>query len=354
MAQNNENNTEYRYCLNCKTELHGKYCHVCGQLATQQKPTVREFLMEYLNIAFIWDLHFVKTIKKLLMKPGHLTSEYVSGKFVAYTHPIKLNMFLLFVFITMFVLFRSDDNMGNAIQNFTQNEIVQIELIKDDTTYMQALSNSRKDTVLLYAPLNLPAYFPGIIDNNDSEAYDSDDDIAVWTAVLSHKLIEDGVLTLHEAGYYVFNKDKVREFEGQNELESVWKQMIMLTTKFFPIIILLTVPFLAFLIHIQTRNRNHSKFKHFIFSLHYTAFLELMIIFLYLLKLIVSPPAWFMQIFIMLGSVVYLTFAIKHVYETKRWTGALLKSIMTNVGYFMILLSLLLFIFLVALITTFV
>ncbi|MBR5835148.1 MAG: DUF3667 domain-containing protein [Bacteroidales bacterium] len=349
---NNENNTEYKYCLNCQTELHGKYCHACGQLATQQKPTVKEFLMEYLNIAFIWDLHFVKTIKKLLLKPGYLTSEYVSGKFVSYTHPIKLNMFLLFVFITMFLLFHSDENMGNAIQNFTQREEVQLELITEDKAYMESLNSSRTDTVQLYAPLNLSLHFPEIIANADKQVSVYDDQITVWNAALPHKLIEDGVLTLHSDGYYVFNADEGREIEGQNELETIWKQMITLTTKFFPIIILFTVPFLAFLIHIQTRNRNHSKFKHFIFSLHYTAFLELVIIFLYILNLTVLPPSWFMQTIIMAGSVIYLTFAIKYVYETKRWTGALLKSIMTNIGYFLILLSILIFLFFIALIIT--
>ena len=40
---------------------------------------------------------------------------------ISYTHPLKLNMVLLFVFITLFLIFHKD--FGNSIQNVTRDEV---------------------------------------------------------------------------------------------------------------------------------------------------------------------------------------------------------------------------------------
>ena len=89
-------NLPYTHCLNCGTELQGMYCHVCGQEAISKTPTVSAFVLEYFNNAFIWDAQFLKTFWTLIRRPGHLTNEYLSGKFISQEHPLKLNMFLLY------------------------------------------------------------------------------------------------------------------------------------------------------------------------------------------------------------------------------------------------------------------
>ena len=98
--ENNVNNMPYKYCLNCGTELSGRYCHSCGQQAINPNPTVRGFIMEYLYNAFMWDPKFFQTIYTLIRRPGHLTNEYLSGRVISYEHPLKLNMFKLFIFIS--------------------------------------------------------------------------------------------------------------------------------------------------------------------------------------------------------------------------------------------------------------
>ena len=114
-----ENNTEKRHCLNCNTELQGEYCHVCGQHDTSGISTVKGFFLEYLNVAYMWDPHFFKTLWNLIRRPGYLTREFVSGKYVAYTHPLKFNMFLLFVFLTMFVIFSDTDTLRYSLNTLT-------------------------------------------------------------------------------------------------------------------------------------------------------------------------------------------------------------------------------------------
>ena len=337
------NKTSHKYCLNCKTELHGKYCHVCGQKATYEKLTIKEFILEYLNIAFVWDTHLIKTLWKLISKPGFLTKEYISGKFIAYMHPLKLNMFLLFVFVTFLLLFNSTEDMGNSIKNLTRNEIIQpvlqISLQMENAEYAMQVESSPRDTIQLYAPLLVFESLSGIITGFDIDSADPDS-TAVWIASVPRYLIEDKALILNEDGNYQFNPEYNTEASQTEILEKVWAKVVVLATKYFPLIILLTAPLLAFLIGILHRKSKHSMFKHFIFSLHYTAFLEMVIILLYILHLIASPPSWIMQSIIIFGSCIYLVFAFRKVYETRNWMKAVFKSILTNIGYGIILMVL--------------
>ena len=340
------NKTSHKYCLNCKTELHGKYCHVCGQKATYEKLTIKEFILEYLNIAFVWDTHLIKTLWKLISKPGFLTKEYISGKFIAYMHPLKLNMFLLFVFVTFLLLFNSTEDMGNSIKNLTRDEIIQpvlqISLQMEKAEYAMQVESSPRDTIKLYAPLLVFESLTGIITGIDMENLDSADPnySAVWIASVPHYLIEDNALILNEDGNYQFNPEYNTEASQTEILEKVWAKVVVLATKYFPLIILLTAPLLAFLIGILHRKSKHSMFKHFIFSLHFTAFLEMVVILLYILHLIASPPSWIMQSIIIFGSCIYLVFAFRKVYETRNWMKAVFKSILTNIGYGIILMLL--------------
>ena len=123
-TEDKENNPPYKHCLNCGVELNGKYCHNCGQEAVDKTPTVSGFVMEYLVNAFLWDSQFLKTFWTLIRRPGHLTNEYLAGKFTSQEHPLKLNMFLLFVFITLFVFFASADKMTDSVHSLTTDERV--------------------------------------------------------------------------------------------------------------------------------------------------------------------------------------------------------------------------------------
>lgn len=349
-----KNDTEYKYCLNCNTQLQGKYCHACGQQATSAKPTVKEFLMEYLNIAFIWDANFVKTFWKLITRPGYLTNEYVSGRFIAYTHPLKLNMFLLFVFISFLLLFHSTEELNSSVQKVTRNELmlpaVQIELLLNDEVYLDKLKASPIDTVKLYAPFFLSEKYPEILTDLDNKNSSLSDSVGIWTAAIPHLMIEDKVIELQTEGYYVFGNDDQTGVIGIKLLETIWAQMVSLTTRYFPLVILLTAPFLALLLHLINRKGKHSRFKHFIFVLHYTAMLELLIIALYILFLIAEPSASVMEGILILCSLLYLTFAVRSVYETKNWFIAFAQALTISFGYLMILMMFFIFIFLVSII----
>ena len=155
-TQNTETTDElsclpYKHCLNCGTELKGKYCHRCGQKAVKKTPSIGSFIHEYLDHAIKWDHQFFSTFWTLIRRPGHLTNEYNAGKFVSQEHPLKLNMFLLLIFVTMFVFFASGEKINDSVHNLLNDERVysslQLDMVIDDTAYSNKIKEDRKSVV---------------------------------------------------------------------------------------------------------------------------------------------------------------------------------------------------------------
>ena len=347
-AEEQKPNIPYKHCLNCHTELQGTYCHVCGQQATNPKPSVRDFIMEYLDNAYMWDPRVIRTLWQLISRPGQLTREFLAGKFRPYIHPLRLNMFIMLVFLTLFLFFSGTEKLNNSVHNLTHNELVspglQVELLQDNKESAEKMHASPRDTVHLYAPLYLATSYPDVISQLEVIEDTQGQSLDKWIAIVPHSLIEDNVIVQEADGYYKFKT----EIKVMNILYGVAEQMIDITTTYLPLIVLLTAPFLALSLYIIQRKKKVARMNHLIFALHYTAFLEFLITFIYVLFLVASPPIGLLQWILIIGSCSYLTIAFRRVYENNSWLGAIIKSILTCLIYLMICFMISIGIFLVA------
>ena len=347
-------NIPYKHCLNCGSELKGEYCHTCGQHATDANPTIKGVILEYCYNAFLWDPKFFRTLWLLVRHPGLLTKEFLAGKFVSQEHPIKLNMFLLFVFVTMFFLFSGTEKMNSSLHTITNDERVypalQLELMMDKPEFVESMTSSPRDTVRLYAPLLLSKKFPEFITNLETIEDTQGESADKWIAVVPHRLIDDNIIVSGEDGFYTFSFKDEAVPEELELVKSVWKHTVELTTRYFPIIVLLTAPFLSFSLRLVQRRNKQTRINRFIFSLHYTAFLELSIIFVYLLHLIASPPVAVLQWIVILASWTYLTMAFRQVYGITSWGKAIIKALYTCLVYLLIILMLFVCILFVAIV----
>ena len=337
------------YCLNCGSKLRGNYCHNCGQQAKHTNLTVKGFVMEYLYNAFMWDPKSLRSMWLLVSKPGLLTKEFLSGRYVSHVHPLKLNMFILLVFITIFLFFSGTEKINETMHAITEDEVVspvvQMDLIISDPEYAKSIKASLRDTVQLSAPLLLAETYPELFTNLETDEDTQGDSIDKWTAIIPHRLVEDSVIVPSDENCYIFNSDA--EVVGMGILYKIWDNLVGFTTRYFPIIILLTVPFLSFSLRLVQYKHKQTRISRFIFSLHYTAFLELFIIFIYFLHLIFAPPVAVLQWALIAASCVYLTMAFRQVYDTTSWGKAIIKSIYTTLSYLFIILLAFLLIFLV-------
>ena len=347
-----QNKLPYTHCLNCGTELQGHFCHVCGQGAVKKTPTVAAFIIEYINNAFIWDPKFFSTIWTLIRRPGHLTNEFLSGKFISQEHPLKLNMFLLFVFITLFVFFSSAEKMTDSVYSMTHDERVlsgiQIESLVGDEEYVKKMEESPRDTVLLLAPLALTKNYPQIVHSIAVQEDTKGEGLDRWVAVLPRVLIEDKILVRDEEGSYRFNEESKVATSMLDMVNSLSAEMVRIASKYFPILLLLTTPFLSMSLRLVQRKSHLPRIHHYIFALHYTAFLEVLILGIYILHLTVAPSMNLLKWVLIVGSCLYLTIAFRRVYATKSWWRAIVKSLLTCLIYFFILLLIFIGIFIAA------
>lgn len=342
----NPNNTEettvdskipYENCLNCGEKLQGGYCHKCGQQATKPVPSIAAFLLEYASNAFIWDPQCLKTTWNLLCRPGRLTKDYIAGKFISQEHPLKYNMFLLFVFITLFLLFADPVN-NNMVDDYTKDEMVypslQMEFLMDDGYFAEKVAESPRDTVILQAPLSLADKYPGTIDKVTVLDDTNGQGLDRWEAVVPRLLIEDKIIVLaEEEEHYIFNMNEDKVSDDIAMVASVWGKLTSITTDYFPMLMLLTAPLLAIAIAMFQRRPRHPFIHHFVFSLHYTAFLELLMIAIYILYLTVEPSMGLLLWIVRIGSVLYLVLSIRNVYEPNSWIKAIIKAILTYLFY---------------------
>lgn len=338
-------------CLNCGTHLNGVYCHNCGQHVTDHTMTVKRFVMDYLDNAFMWDSRIIFTLKTLITSPGTLTKEYLAGKFVSQVQPLKLNMFLLFVFVTLFVFFGSDQKMNNTLQDITNDErfyaMLRLESIASDEAFMQRIEASPRDTVTVLAPLYVSETYPTIIETH-RVIYDlKGDSLDQWVAVVPRVLIEEQIILPQDGGYYHFNPDVGGLPVEILLLQAVGEQMLSMALQYFPMIVLLTAPFLAFSLRVVQRRKKRPFYDHFVFSMHYVAFVELIIIVIYLMYLVLGLSVDALNILFLVCSCLYLAISFREVYATT-WFRSATKAVLSSLIYCAICMSIFFVLLLVA------
>ena len=100
-----------KICLNCGTQLYGRYCHVCGQENVEPKETVWHLVNHFFEDITHFDGKFFSTGKYLLTKPGFLSLEYINGRRASYLNPIRMYVFTSAIFFLLFFSLTNADNV---------------------------------------------------------------------------------------------------------------------------------------------------------------------------------------------------------------------------------------------------
>jgi hypothetical protein len=106
-----------KICLNCNANLHGRYCHVCGQENLEPKETVWHLVTHFFNDITHFDGKFFSTVKLLVTKPGFLSKQYMIGRRASYLNPIRMYVFTSAIFFLIFFWL----SVGNKMVNFDEN-----------------------------------------------------------------------------------------------------------------------------------------------------------------------------------------------------------------------------------------
>ena len=133
-------------CRNCGGELHGRFCHQCGQKSVASQVSVHDFLHEAADELAHLDGKIFQTLKLLLLKPGSLTVEHLQGRRARYVSPLRL-------YLTCSLLFFALSAMTPDPFDFNV-KITGVATARDQQIAERAIEAMRdlRDRILHYAP----------------------------------------------------------------------------------------------------------------------------------------------------------------------------------------------------------
>ena len=84
-------------CASCGTKFQGNYCPRCGQVASVGRFSFKKAFLLFLDVWGIGNRGMFRSIRDLMLRPGYMIRDYVSGHQSAYFPPFKM-FFLLTTF----------------------------------------------------------------------------------------------------------------------------------------------------------------------------------------------------------------------------------------------------------------
>lgn len=113
-------------CLNCEAELHGPFCHNCGQKSSTHRITFSKFIgHDLVHGVFHLDKGIFYTLRTLIFTPGQAARSFLMGKRVKH-----YNIFALYVIIITlksvidYQLFPEETFMSNNAAHKHSDEVL--------------------------------------------------------------------------------------------------------------------------------------------------------------------------------------------------------------------------------------
>lgn len=139
-----------KICLNCNTEVVGRWCHICGQENIEPKETVWSLISHFFYDITHYDGKFFSTTKFLIIRPGFLPKEYIEGRRARYLHPIRMYVFSSAVF---FLIFYSQFTFKwtERDEDRLLSETAEVAKLTLDSAKLTALANAkdREDSAVI-------------------------------------------------------------------------------------------------------------------------------------------------------------------------------------------------------------
>ena len=93
------------YCRNCSSPIRGQYCAGCGQRSISRVITMWELTRDMVGDIADLDSRIWRSLIPLLLKPGHLTADYLQGRRARYMPPFRMYLVLSILFFLLMSVF---------------------------------------------------------------------------------------------------------------------------------------------------------------------------------------------------------------------------------------------------------
>ncbi len=280
-------------CANCQYQFDGvdNYCPNCGQENHSHHAPFKHIFIELIESLTHFDTKFFATVKALFLKPGLLTKDYIEDKRARYVPPVRLYIFVSFIFFFLLSLLSNNDKEIDSSDG--QVRKANISIAGHEDVRDSIVSILRKEKSVTNAMID---------------------------SLITVKSPNDGwILKL-------FLKQSIRINLGiitQDDVEHAY-------IKHLGIVVFVLMPIFALLLKILYIRGKRLYIEHLIFSVHFHAFIFAVFIFTLLLYTITNEGEWSL----LLCSVVpiYGTLALRKVYGNN-WFKTIAKALLLSIAY---------------------
>jgi hypothetical protein len=292
---------KFNTCPNCAYQFHGvdNFCPNCGQENHNLNVPFKHLFLELLEGTLHFDTKFWHTIKLLLFKPGRLTEQFVLNKRASYVPPIRLYVFISFIFF----LIIATDSLHKSEETGVQDSVTTSTAIEEDPN-QDFDSNQTRENFTRIAAITDPAKLDSILraDNIPQNNF-------TRTAL-----------------------QKVARFISYSPEERTHRFYKNVSLMMF-----LFMPFFAFILKGAYFRQKRNYIQHLIFSIHFHCFLFLIFTISVLIDALVGTNIT--EPFAILLSILYFFLALYFFYKQ-----SLVRTVFKGTGIlFMYLFTLLLF-----------
>ena len=317
-----------------------EFCPRCGQQNHEVNIGFGHVIEEFLEGVFHFDGKVFRTAGLLLFKPGQLTKRFFEGHRTPYVPPIRLYVFISFVFFALLALLRGhSDNDKRRLTDFTPEKSEKVFTyrgasaadsvahVRDSvlTTIRQQLQADFSDTSVQKqkntgASFNITGLRISLADIKRLPEHASDTQL-------------DSVITANDGVPGAFKRQGLRamvRWRGATREEAIHQAI-----RAASILLFLLMPLAALLLKGAYFRQHRHYVSHLIFTVHVHCFLFVFIALMLLLEKIHLPQE-FNKVSLGLPAM-YFVVALRTFYQ-QAWGKTLLKSLLLSVAYFFTLL----------------
>jgi Protein of unknown function (DUF3667) len=332
-------------CLNCGTYVEERYCSHCGQENVETKESFRHLVSHFFSDLTHYDSKLFTTLKDLLFKPGFLTNEYLAGRRVNYLHPVRMYVFVSFLYFLVTLSF-------NGLESKTEEAIAKT-----------AAQNARREIADSLRRMRLS----GENYSTNGKIKDSviKNIIAKVDTDLVHKMDFTFLFNINYQDLIAFDSaqrllpEQKREKGLKSWMYHHWLNTINLygkkgikflvldrTEHFIPKMMFILLPLFALLLKLFFNSKKYFYSDHVIFSLHFHTAVFLIFLIFSIISLFFPTFAKDAQDFEFLLAIIYLGIALRRTYGQSSFITiiktivlTLLYSILILTGYVVLVIS---------------
>ncbi|MEO6488518.1 MAG: DUF3667 domain-containing protein [Ferruginibacter sp.] len=320
-------------CLNCNTEVLGKYCQNCGQENIEPHETAWHLVTHFFNDITHFDGMFFQTVKYLITKPGFVTKEYVLGRRASYLNPIRMYVFTSAIFFLIFFSVNKF-NIQNIETKYNGKKLSAIN--KMDSTEFAEFTKEVNDDV----PMSRQQ-FKNYTDTVQSSGF------KITPNEYNSKAQYDSALKAGKDHNWIERRLTYKQIElnekYQHDRNKILSGFISSVVHSFPQMLFVSLPIFALILKLlYIRRKNFYYSNHVIFSTHLYVFVFIVLLLILGLNQLKDQLHWDWLTYVLIAVYAYIFFyeykAMRNFYCQRRGKTIMKYLLLNFIMFFIILL----------------